>query len=272
MSRRLLFSVALSLATLFSYALIWLEKDESKFRPYVYRQFVPLLSGGNRIAATIIIMLCAIGFVVGMWFLLKSYLNNEWKIALSVIVASEVLALMAVFPPHIYDIPTAMFFTVSLALFARRKFIPYLILFPFACLNRETTILLTVLFAVFFFGRLEKKAYLILLVSQIIIYAVVFLAVRIAFRDTPGREFFDALLYNLRIYASVPVLTAILVDVFLAVFLVVNHKWERAPYLMRTAFLVFAPILTIMYLFIGVSFEVRVFIELLPVIIVIATS
>lgn len=191
---------------------------------------------------------------------------------LVVILALAALLLIGIFPQHVYDVPTAMFFTLALLFFQRRQLRTYACLFPLVCLNRETAILLVLLFAVYFASRLPAREYLFFLLFQLVIYAAVFAALRLAFADAPGQALSISLADNLRTYAGSPLSTALLLGLVGAVGALVARKWYRAPALMRTALLVFAPILVVMYLLVGRSFEVRVFIELVPVVAIIATS
>jgi len=199
-------------------------------------------------------------------------MNSELRAGLFVIVTVGILLLIAVFPQHVYDLPTAMFFTLSLVCFQRRQLLPYVLLFPFSCLNRETTILLTLLFAVYFFRRMDRRTYLLHLVFQLVVYGVIFLAVRWIFANAPGQDAYFNPRFNLQIYAARPLLTAIFLGLAALVVGLVRIKWRRAPELCRTAFLVFAPILVVMYVLIGRTFEVRVFIELVPVVGIIGVS
>ncbi len=194
------------------------------------------------------------------------------RAALFSVLVMELLLLIAVFPLHNYDVPTAMFFTLSLGFFQRGRLLAYACLFPFACLNRETTILLTVLFAVYFFRRLDRGAYLRHLLFQFVVYVGIYGWLRWRFAGFPGQAVYFDPLGNLQMYAQSPIATIIfLVVVAVIAWLVVAH-WRRAPALMRTAFLVFAPILFVLFFLVGRSFEISFFIELVPVVAVIGTS
>lgn len=194
------------------------------------------------------------------------------KAEVFVVVVVGLLLLMAVFPQHIYDVPNAMFFSTSLLLLERRQLTAFAVLYPLSCLNRETTILLTLLFAVHFFGQMDRRTYWLHLAFQCMVYALIFVTIRLVFAGAPGHDFYPSLVSNLQRYIQAPLTTTILLLVVAAIAGLLLVKWQRAPLLMRTALLIFAPILIVMHLLIGRAFEVRVFIELLPVVSIIGVS
>lgn len=249
-------------------------------RPYIYRQFVPLLAGliqwltGGELSQAFmsVITLCSIGFAVASYQLHRSFHGDGPRATSFVLGNLLVLFLIISFPKHTYDVPTAMFFTLVLVLFARGHLTAYALLFPLICLNRETAILLTLLFAVYFFRRLERRTYLGLLVFQVLVYVSIRLALMWIFADTPGSALWIRPLENWQMYFQDPPSTILfLLVVGLVVYLARDH-WARTPELARAAFLVFAPLLALLYVVSGVSFEIRVFVELLPVVMVIVAS
>ncbi len=73
---------------------------------------------------------------------------------------------------YIYDFTTLFLFTLGLATMTRQKWETYLLIFIFACVNKETTILLTCIYAIHFFRhpKLNLSTYLFILAIQIVIY------------------------------------------------------------------------------------------------------
>lgn len=200
-------------------------------------------------------------------------MDKALRADLFAIVVLGIFLLMAASPRQVYDAPTVMFFTLSLAFFQRRQLLAYELVFPLACLNRETTVLLVVLFAVYFFPRLDRRVYCVHLLCQAIVYGLVFVALRYwLFASAPGTAVEFRLQENLLMYVRSPMTTLLFLCGTVTLLVFVAYKWQRAPVLMRTAFLVFAPILAVMYLLIGQTFEVRVFMELVPVVAIIGVS
>jgi len=261
------------------YAWHWGGYSED-YRPFIYRQFVPLaaqaisfISGLAPDSAVVVtIILCSLGFVFASYYLFGSFFPEDPRANWFVLVMVLTLFVLASYPKHTYDIPTGMFFTLALALIQRRHLQLHAWLFPFICLNRETAILLTLLFALYFYRRLDRRLYWFHLIYQALVYLSIRIALMIAFADTPGHPLVFRLLENLERYTRGPFATQIFLLFLVALTFILATKWQRAPALMQTSFLVFTPLLVALYFCFGWSFEVRVFIELLPVVGVIGSS
>jgi hypothetical protein len=199
-------------------------------------------------------------------------MRNDLRAEMFVIVMMAAAVSLSMFQRKVYDLPTALFFTLTLAFFQRRQLRAYALLFPLATLNRETSILLTLLFAVYFFRRLDRRAYLLHLVYQLVIYGTITIALRVIFADLPGQSVYFQLPTNLQLYRRAPIGATVLFLSMLAILALVWIKWRRAPQLARTAFLVFAPLLTLFFFLVGWGFEVRFFLELLPVVMIVGVS
>ena len=248
-------------------------------RPFVYRQFVPL--GGQLISrlahitvdqgVVTVILMCAVAFAYSLKFLYHSF-HPEQRAERFVLTGVCVLFLLIAYPKHTYDVPTAFFFTLAFALFERRKLKAYVWLFPWICLNRETAFLLPLLFAVHFFHRLDRRSFWFYLCYQVGMFVAIRLALILIFADAPGSNFYFRPLENFEMYKTALVTTNFLLLLGIAVLALVRVKWSSAPALARTAFLIFGPMLVILYVFLGVSFEIRVFVELLPAILIISAS
>jgi hypothetical protein len=271
---------AFALASWYAWQWIGMEALETE-RPFVYRQFVPLAAGGIRAlsglpinqAVVVVIVVCSVTFVFAARYLYNSfYATGSLHADRFALLMAGLLFLLAAYPKHTYDVPTAMFFTLALALLKKGRFKLYAWLFPLVCLNRETAILLTVLFAVYFYRRLDRRVYWIYMGYQTVVYVLIRLALMWIFAGEPGQPFYFRPMENWKIYTSAIFTTNIFLLFVIAVGYILFLKWRSSPALMRSAFLVFTPLLAVSYLLLGVSFEIRVFIELLPVVGMIAAS
>lgn len=250
------------------------------YRPFLYRQFVPLIARAisfvsglaldNAVVVTII--LCAFGFVFASYYLFNSFFPDDPRANWFALVMVLTLFILASYPKHTYDIPTAMFFSLALALLARRQLMPFALVFPLICLNRETAFLLTILFAVYFYRRLDRRSYWLALIYQGTVYLAIRSVLIWAFADAPGRPFVFRPLENWERHINAGFTNQIFLLFLIAVTVILATRWQRAPALMRTAFCVFTPVLAVLYFVFGWSFEVRVFIELLPIVAVIGSS
>lgn len=185
--------------------------------------------------------------------------------------AVELFMILFFLEAKVYDLATALFFAVSLGLLASGKLIEYLMLFPFACLNRETSFLLTVIFVVYFYNRLALRDWSMGVGYQVLAFAIVRLSLMAIFADSPGMPFLFRLQENIADHLKYPGRSLLfLAGVLITVWLCARH-WYTKPLLLRTAFVVLAPALMALYLLFGWAFELRVFAELYPVVVVLAT-
>jgi hypothetical protein len=179
------------------------------------------------------------------------------------------------FSRQIYDFTTLWLFTLALALMARSRWTAFALLFPFACLNKETSILLTLVFAVHASrdrDRLSSTGFRRLLAYQLSAFVVVRASVAYAFRNNLGSSvelhLFDhnqyVLLHPLVMSKRLPLLAgATLVGV---------SGWQRKPALLRHALIVLAPVLLIMGVTVGQVDEIRAYYEIYPVVVLLVAE
>jgi len=177
--------------------------------------------------------------------------------------ACAVLAFMLVFSlyPKVYDLSTAASFALGLAWMVRGKWAPFLLSFPLMCLNRETAALLTVIYAVHFWGRLAFGRWMLMGLTQAAAWSVTRLFVVWSYAGNAGQDIYLRLFDNLKIYGHLPLVTALhwiaLAWLVRRVFL----SLKRAHPLLKCAWLVLFPVLLMEYVVFGFPFEVRVFSE-----------
>lgn len=160
-----------------------------------------------------------------------------------------------------------MFFALSLGLLARGKFNLYYLVFAVASLNRETTFLLGLFFMVYFFKKIPFRSYLLGLAYQGLAYVVIKLAVMAAYASLPGEAVQWRPFEVLKGYVDQPVWFAVLFFIaFVALVLMALYHWNGKPEFLRVAFLTVFPLLLMLHIFLGYSYEIRVFAEVFPVI------
>ena len=94
-------------------------------------------------------------------------------------------------------------------------------------------------------------------------------AIMYIFQDRLGSYTFQPLA-TLQGYAAQPLLTLVLLVLMAGVLYLVGYGWERKPLFLRSAFLVIFPLQVILHILMGMPFELRVFIESLPVMVILA--
>lgn len=169
---------------------------------------------------------------------------------------------------YIYDFSTLFLFTLGLTLMAQRKWRAFLCVFLLACLNKETTILLTFVFVLHYWReeRLKRPLFYKLLGLQLALFFCVKLFLFWTFRHNPGGmlEFhlFDHNLYNI---VHRPYLFSIWLRLLAICAIVLPYKWSSQPVFLRDALWMFPVLFGLDFLF-GLLDELRTYLEVYPVI------
>jgi hypothetical protein len=167
---------------------------------------------------------------------------------------------------HFYDFVSLLLFATSLLTLKREAWRGYLLTFGLACINKETAVLNTLVFATYMgaqhklLSRFSKR----MLAAQIGIYLVVQSAIVLAFRHNRGTptEFhlFDLNLplmaqWIRRHYDAQQLVVAGII--FIALF----YQWDRKPLLIRCSLVIVIPLFCL-GIFLGVLNEWRAFTDL----------
>jgi hypothetical protein len=187
------------------------------------------------------------------------------------LISAVILFVWLVKDAKIYDFATVATFTFCLVLLHRRQLTWFYFVYFLACLNRETAFLLTIFFAVHFFRKMETKRYTTSLIIQVLIFLSVRLTMLIAFRHNPGVNAQFNFFKNFQEFAGSPMSTLMVTTVFGVVSWLVIRRWKMAPAFLKDVVLTFTPLLFVLWLLFGRAFELRVFLELFPVVYVMVT-
>jgi hypothetical protein len=161
-----------------------------------------------------------------------------------------------------YDLPTAAFFTLAVAFLARRQLGAYLLVFLLSSFNRETTILLLPVFLVYGWSRIDAVRYWMTAIAQVVTFVTVQAAIRYHFRNAPGSSVWISPVENMTAHWNHPAASLIGLAVAILVLWLVFRQWQAKPVVLRTAFVILAPVLFLLYFIAGQAFEYRVFAEL----------
>ena len=219
--------------------------------------------------AMILMYLSLLGFIYVFRKLFDEiYTSPLWfKNVISIIL---LFAIPAMFQPnysnYVYDFPALFLFTLGLLFLRQRKWIHFLILFLIACFNKETIILLTMIFIIHFYNDREitKKFYYQFIAVQLLIFGIVKFLLFILFFDNPGGfvEFHlvdrNYLLFNGYSLATFVVLLIIIFSIF--------NRWDEKPKFLKNSLWIGLPLLILTLLF-GFFDELRDYYEVFPVII-----
>jgi hypothetical protein len=244
-------------------------------RPFVYRLLIPFLSrvlegltGFHAVYCMIfLVVLSSIGLFYSLKYLYQAFMENENYAGLFSFVGCEVTFLLILIGVKPYDIATAMFFALSLGLLARGKSNLYYLIFIIASINRETTFLLTLFFIVYFFKRIPFKQYCFGVLYQGFAYLIVKVMIMSIYTNVPGTPLQWRPLEVLKGYVDKPVWFAVFFLIFFLALIVLSmRRWNEKPMFLRVAFSTIFPIQLLLHIFLGYSYEIRVFAEVFPVI------
>lgn len=164
---------------------------------------------------------------------------------------------------QLYDMPTLALWAGALAALASGREGLYLALYVLACLNRETAILLAVIYVL-------DRGINIVLGAQVAIYAAAHGAIVMVMANRPGSVFEFHLLDHWPAMATnieLTMLYLLLAGIAAAAML---YRFGQKPVLLRVALLTIMPVLLIGYLIVGYPFEFRVFYEAYPALVFLA--
>jgi hypothetical protein len=230
------------------------------------------LDGGTypgRVAVMLSLMYASlVGFGVGVWLLLREFgYPPAVRYLHPPVLMVGSLSFFWGFGNY-YDLPLLFLFTAGLLLMVRRNWGTYLLVFSLATLNKETGILLYLVFTAYYFMRLARGSFIRLSAWQLGLFALLQGVVRWVFRANAGGtvewHLGDQLVRAAEILGSPTYTLAWLGAVALLAFLV-YRGWPRKPQLMRSALWIL-PVLVVSAAFMGSPLELRALLELHPVV------
>jgi hypothetical protein len=165
---------------------------------------------------------------------------------------------------YVYDLPQVFLFSLSTLFLYRGSWPAYLAFLTISLLNKETSAFLIIVFALYYYQRLSRRDFAMLLVLQLGIFAVIRTIITYVFRDNPGVPIYWSMRHHLEQYTNYPS-TFIFTLFFLGgiLFLMVKDWKEKPVFLQYTSLLFF--LVLILFFFAGMPMEFRVFLDILPV-------
>ncbi|MGB5848417.1 MAG: hypothetical protein WBH40_08015 [Ignavibacteriaceae bacterium] len=206
------------------------------------------------------------GFSIAVRHLFILFYNSSSLFADSVSVLALLgLPTMFQYTSFIYDFPLLLLYTLGLIFLYKQDWIKFLIIFLVGCINKETTILLTLVFYFFYKSDLKKELFNKLLIAQFGIFILVKSSLYFVFKNNPGTFIeFHLIDHNLRLLAGYDLTLAAVV---LGLILLVFYKWNEKPNFLKTSLWMFIP-LVILTLFLGYLDELRDYYEVYPAVII----
>ena len=251
------------------------------YKPYVFRVLTPLvirviisiLPYRIETISTIIMFFSLLGFVISFRYLYTTF----WRpsIVLDLISLLSVIGLFPIFAINnkIYDFTSLFLFTLCLSLLARKKFHLYMIFFGLTSVNKETAILLILIYFVHYRHRLGMPTFKNLLIYQVSVFLIIRLIIALYFRNNPGgmvefhfMKFFQLMIFRPHFFIMIFILIGILV------LLLFIRTFREKPLFVQNAAIATVPLMSVLYFLIGYPFELRFFIEIYSIFLLIFTQ
>ena len=227
-----------------------------------------------------ILLLFAIGFAFALWWLARLTLDAPAP-AVDVIPVVMLFALPGLYGSGsmLYDLPALCLFTLGLAFIAARRFWLYMPVFAVCVLNKETGLLLTLVWAVseVHEHKLKPRQLVVGVGLQVGLWLVVRGLLLWSFRNNPGEAIALHLSRNAQVLAMPgnwflfrPVTGWLILPrgfnlLYVLGFVASLFAFKKAPQFLKDAFWIALPFAVLTWLF-GYVDEMRVYYELLPIV------
>ncbi len=215
--------------------------------------------------ALVLMFGCLMSFLFGLRALFNAlYEAPFWFADLIPFIALLVLPVFFVEGTHyIYDMATLMLFTWAFYCMAANRRFAYYVVFILSTVNRETTYLLILVYALYYLKRQHNLQYLASLGLQALVYVLIRGTLAFIYRHNPGSVVIVNFGWNMRNLLLRPYNTATVVG-YAVLATVIIYRWKDKHLLLRRATAMLAP-MYVSYMVVGVWHEIRVFYEFLPI-------
>lgn len=214
--------------------------------------------------ALALIYLSLLGFMMVFRNLLKAlYLTPGWVADMLPVIAILILPIFFHAGTHyVYDFPALFFFTLLLLLLLRKNWTYFYPSFILAILNKETMILISLIFAIHFFSRMSKSHFYFHLLTQCGIFLLLKSILFMIYKNNPGVLFEFHLKEN--IYYFYALYNYGYVAAMIVLMLLIFYKYSEKHIFLRNSIIIMIPLL-VLHLFFGLLPEIRVYYEIYPV-------
>ncbi len=211
-----------------------------------------------------------LGFAYAFRALLTAVYRAPWYVE-GLAPAAAYLVLVPTFAPYasyLYDPALLCLYTAALALLARRQFGAYLAVLAVACSNKETAVLLPLVFYLAYRGDpgLSTRRFFALLVAQVALVALIAGGLAWSYSDNPGGPLE---VRGLRNVYELPRWSLGTIAAAVIAFVLVARGWSAKPAFLRAALVPLVPLVTLAACF-GYVDELRDYYEVYPVLLLLA--
>jgi len=242
--------------------------DGTIYRPFAYRVVAPVMMHGL-LAVGLPVISAVVTLFAGALLLFTIALRWLARgLGVSLSPAQLTLAMIGLLPlmlrmTHLYDPLTLALWTAAIGAIVHKRQALYFAIFTVACLNRETTILLSIIYALQF--GLTR-----LTLAQVGIYGLLRVFLLALFADRPGYTIEFHLAEHWQSVTTNIEATMLYLIVFGAVIALVAYRFAGKPWLLRASASILVPVLVAAFIISGYPFEFRVFYEVYPIVFLLA--
>jgi len=167
---------------------------------------------------------------------------------------------------YVYDIPSVLFFTLGLIFLKRGFWLGFYPLFIVATFNRETTCFLTVILLLTGCCKLPWRRLLPHLVAQLVLWLAIKWMIQEAYVANKGGTFFNVMADNWAVLSGKPAAYPLLFSSLGFTWIPVLLAWRWIPDTFARRACLVAPIFFAGMMCVGVIDEIRIYGELIPVV------
>ncbi len=194
------------------------------------------------------------------------------------------------YPNYIYDFMHLMLFTLGLYAMYKEKWLLYILILPLAILNKETAIMLTVIFAFVYYKKLPRALFRKMLIYQVMMFIVLKLGLYLIFMENPGSVVEYHIQWNLKhlsywhhYFRFEPIGKGIFLPFYIPIpwpiglnlpflgitAILVIYDWINKPPFFRKATIYF-PLTLVLALTMGLIPELRAYYDMAPIVFILA--
>jgi len=208
-------------------------------------------------------------FFLGFSFVLKSLAGYFYRDSLltqyiTVFTGMMIIPLCSSYSHFVYDPATLFLFSFGVLLVVKKRLVPLLLFYPLLALNKETSVLLILVFIAYQFRQMPVKRIAAVSVLMGGMWFTIRILVIQTFAANPGTiaEFhlFD---HNLKLWGN-PASASLFLMVFISLGSLIIYEWKEKDEFLRRGFtVVFCP-LFFLAVFFGYIDEIRALYETIP--------
>ena len=224
----------------------------------------------SRLVTTLIIYLALLGYALMLYKLgAVLFKNNEAIRWFAPIFGMLAISAFSLPWQYIYDIPTLFLSSACFYFLFTGRMKYYMVFFLLACLNKETAIFNLLFFIIWSYDRIPRSTLIAFSMAQIVIYAGIKVTLTYLYMNNSGffLEYNLSRVLRLDVFEQAGHYKIVILTMFFFLF---TYRWPDKPLFLKRALWIF-PLIYVGYFFYGNGGEYRVFFDIKPIMVLLAT-